>query len=198
MAARHGFRRPHGSLRAVGRRFDAGHVSSKGEMTQFRLNTAAMAVQLQQPIRFSESKTQEQPQVEAIRCEGGVAMDSRTFDARQQLISHDQMQVSDLGINKLGGGLTGGRGWINTVRYGSADLLPGQPNAGQQRPGQGRPTLLPAREVPEVDDRQHPVPTSDVPRSRAGDLRAGRLLGRHADDKRSQPARSQGRGGHLR
>ena len=102
---------------------------SQGEMTQFRLNTATMAVQLQKTMRFSESKTQEQPQVEAIRCEGGVAMDSRTFDARQQLVSHDQMQVEDLGINKLGGGLTGGRGWINTVRYGSADLLPGQPNA---------------------------------------------------------------------
>jgi hypothetical protein len=102
---------------------------SQGEMTQFRLNTATMAVQLQKAISFSDSKTQGKPQVEAIRCEGGVKMESRTFDARQQLVSHDQMQVTDLGINQLGGGLTGGPGWINTVRYSSDDVLSGQPNA---------------------------------------------------------------------
>jgi hypothetical protein len=107
---------------------------SQGEMTHFQLKTATMAVQLQKPIRFAESKTQERPQVEAIRCEGGVTMDSRTFDVRQQLIAHDQMQVTDLGINKIGGGLTGGPGWINSVRPGAADLLRGQPNAANNAP----------------------------------------------------------------
>ena len=61
-------------------------------------------------------------------------MDSRTFDARQQLVRHDRMQVTDLAINQIGGGLTGGPGWINTVRYGSADMLPGQPNAANNAP----------------------------------------------------------------
>ena len=107
---------------------------SQGEMTQFRLDTAVMAVQLQKMVRFSDAKTQGQPQVEWIRCEGGVAMDSHTFDARQQLTAHDQMQVTDLGINKIGGGLTGGPGWINSVRFGSADMLPGQPNAANNVP----------------------------------------------------------------
>jgi hypothetical protein len=107
---------------------------SQGEMTQFRLDTAAMAVQLQKMVRFSDAKTQGQPQVESIRCEGGVAMDSHTFDVRQQLTAHDQMQVTDLGINKIGGGLTGGPGWINSVRFGSADMLPGQPNAANNVP----------------------------------------------------------------
>ncbi len=111
-----------------------GMFSSEGEMTQFRLNTAAMAVRLHRPIRFSEAKMQEPPQVETISCEGGVTVDSRTFKAGQQLIAHDQMQVSDLGINQLGGGLTGGPGWINSVRYGAADLLPGQPNAANNAP----------------------------------------------------------------
>jgi len=43
-----------------------------------------------------------------------------------------------LGINKIGGGLTGGPGWINTVRYGDADLLPGQPNAAANAPAKAK------------------------------------------------------------
>ncbi len=109
---------------------------SEGEMTQFRLDTSTMDVKLRRPISFSDTntKTHEKPQVEAMRCEGGVTMDSRTFDARQQLVSRNRMHVTDLGINRLGGGLTGGPGWINRVWYGSSDLLPGQPNAAANAP----------------------------------------------------------------
>jgi hypothetical protein len=44
------------------------------------------------------------------------------------------MEVTDLAINQLGGGLTGGPGWINTVRYGSDDMVPGQPAAAPAAP----------------------------------------------------------------
>jgi hypothetical protein len=108
-------------------------IPSQTEMTQFQLKTDQMAVQLQQPIRLSEQKSDqkrsEPPQIEEIRCGGGVAMDSRTFDNRQQLVSHDQMQLTDLAVNRLSGALNGGPGWINTVRYGSDDMLAGQPAA---------------------------------------------------------------------
>lgn len=110
---------------------------NKDMVTQFRMDTNSMDVQLQRPVSFSDSKKNDNPQVEAIRCQGGVVMDSHTFDAQQRPVSHDHMEVTDLGINKLGGGITAGPGWINTVRYDSGDLLPGQPNAGGNAPAKG-------------------------------------------------------------
>jgi hypothetical protein len=109
-------------------------MPSQDGMTEFRLNTSTMDVQLDRAISFSDSKTREKPQVEEIRCKGGVTIDSHSFDARQQLVSHERMEVTDLAINQLGGGLTGGPGWINTVRYGSDDMVPGQPAAAPAAP----------------------------------------------------------------
>ena len=44
------------------------------------------------------------------------------------------MEVTDLAVNRLGGALTGGPGWINSVRYGADDLTGGQPNATNSPP----------------------------------------------------------------
>lgn len=116
-------------------------IPSRNEMTQFDLKTTEMDVRLQQPIDFSQQKTdrgpQDQRQIELIRCVGGVAMESRTFDARQQLVSHDQMKLTDLAVNRISGELNGGPGWINRVWRGSSDLTGVGPN--------GAPAAAPAK-----------------------------------------------------
>ncbi|MFZ1935669.1 MAG: hypothetical protein WBL72_07650 [Thermoguttaceae bacterium] len=106
-------------------------LPTKSGTADFRLKTSSMDVQMQHPIRFSDAKSTSKPEVEEIRCRGGVEVDSHSFDAQRQLASHDQMQTTDVAVNlnRLGGGLTGGRGWINSVQYGSDDMRPGQPNA---------------------------------------------------------------------
>ncbi len=87
------------------------------------LETEVMKVWLQRPIRFADADVGEPPVVERIECLGGVMMKRRTFDEQQQPVSFEQMQLTDLSINRLNGELNGGPGWINSVHYGSADML---------------------------------------------------------------------------
>jgi len=88
------------------------------------LSTETMNAKLSRPIDFSKSNSQDKPpEVEEIQCCGGVAMEYREFDAQQQLTAFNRMQVTDLAINVFTGALTGGRGWINSVRRGSANSL---------------------------------------------------------------------------
>jgi lipopolysaccharide export system protein LptA len=89
---------------------------------QQRMQTETMQVQLQRPVSFSQPSVQGPTDVEEIRCSGGVSIDSRGFDAQQQLKSHDQMQVTDLAINVQSGAINGGSGWLNSVFRGSPDL----------------------------------------------------------------------------
>jgi hypothetical protein len=85
-------------------------------------------VKLQQPIRFAEPKMEQQPQVEQIFCEGGVAMENHALDPQQQLVAQSRMEVVNLGVNMQTGALTAsGPGWLIDVRRGAADLLPGAP-----------------------------------------------------------------------
>jgi len=87
---------------------------------QQQLHTQTMEVSLQRPIRFSDPKMNEPPQVEEVRCRGGVSVESRSFDKQRQLSSVDRMQVADMAVNVLGGALTaGGPGWFNHVGRGS-------------------------------------------------------------------------------
>ena len=105
------------------------NIQTREGTSQFGLKTARMEVQLQQPIHFADSKAPENTQIEEIRCLGGVAVDSHSFDPQRQLVSHDRMEVTDLAVNRINGVLKGGPGWVNTVRYGSDDMLGGQPAA---------------------------------------------------------------------
>lgn len=61
-----------------------------------RLRTETMDVHMQQPIRFSQAKTQPRPQVERIHCFGGVLLENRTLDEQQQPVSNDRIEVADL------------------------------------------------------------------------------------------------------
>jgi lipopolysaccharide export system protein LptA len=90
------------------------------------LNTAVMEVKLHRPIRFADANLAERPQVEEIQCSGGVLMKNRSFDPRQQQISLDQLQVTDLAINVMSGAVNAGPGWLNSVNYQSADMLGSQ------------------------------------------------------------------------
>ena len=107
-------------------RFEESVVAS-GPSQQLR--TEKMEVQLRRPISFSDPNPPEQPQVEKIRCYGGVEMKNRTFDEQQQLTSYDQIQVTDLAVNVQSGALTaGGPGLFNSVSRGAGGL-PGRPSA---------------------------------------------------------------------
>jgi hypothetical protein len=104
---------------------------------QQQLRTETMQVQLQRPVSFSTPNAQASPQVEEIRCLGGVAMESRDFDPQQQLMSYDRLQVADLCVNLISGALTaGGPGWISSVRRGTANPLgnPMMPMLGDNSP----------------------------------------------------------------
>ncbi len=110
-----------------GMEFDGGtarfeeSVEASGPSQQLR--TEKMEVELRRPISFSEPNPPEQPQVEEIRCYGGVAMENRSFDRQQQLNSFDRIQVTDLAVNVQSGALTaGGPGWFNSVSRGAGGL----------------------------------------------------------------------------
>lgn len=91
------------------------------------LQTKTLEVKMQRPLRFSESSMSSSPQVEHIRCLGGVLMENRTFDAQRQLTAYDRLQVTDVGVNLLNGELTaGGPGWINSVRRQSENTPSGE------------------------------------------------------------------------
>jgi hypothetical protein len=105
-------------------------LPSKDQITQFLLRTAEMDVRLLRPVYFSEQNQQpagQDQQIEEIRCRGGVDADSHTFDARQQPVSHDRMNLSYLTVNRISGDINGGAGTITSVRTGSGDPLAFQP-----------------------------------------------------------------------
>jgi hypothetical protein len=90
---------------------------------QQRLDTRILKVELQRPVRFAEAGLQGQPEIEKIRCLGGVSLKNRGLDQQQQLAAYDQIEVTDLLINRLDGELlAGGPGRLNSVRPGSGGL----------------------------------------------------------------------------
>jgi hypothetical protein len=101
---------------------------------QQRLDTRTLKVELQRPVRFSEPGAQDAPEIEKVRCLGGVKIRNRAVDQQQQFMAYDQMEVTDLLINRLNGELrAGGPGWLNSVRHGSggfgANPMTPAPNA---------------------------------------------------------------------
>ena len=120
-------------------------LQSESETMRFQLQTASMFVKLPRPISFSRPKMEGTPQVEEIRCIGGVSMENRTFDPQQQLTSHDRMQLSDLAINVLSGALNGGPGWLNSCAL-RIDHSAGRTGSyvTEQRSGQARTAAKPA------------------------------------------------------
>ena len=114
-------------------------------MAEFRLKTSAMDVQMQQPIRFSDTKSRNSRRSRRFAARGAWRWTATRTTRSNDSFPTTRCRSPTGGSTEVGGGLTGGPGWINSVRYGSDDLLPGQPNAAPQRPGQGQSTLLPAR-----------------------------------------------------
>jgi lipopolysaccharide export system protein LptA len=111
---------------------------------QQQLRTETMEIKLQQPIRFGAMKTQQQPQVEQILCQGGVTMESRTLDQQQQLSAYERLEVTDLAVNLLSGALMAGPGWLNSVRRGSDDVLGNRAAAAAGNPAAATPAAVAA------------------------------------------------------
>jgi hypothetical protein len=111
--------------------FDGQTAKFCGDVTadipQRRLHTETMDVQMQSPIRFSEPKMQQNPQVESVQCFGGVTLVSQEYDESQQIASKDHFVCPDLYYNVLTGAINGGGpGHLNSVRRGSGGI-PGGP-----------------------------------------------------------------------
>ena len=150
-------------------------LQSDGKTVEAQLKAAAMQAQLQQAVNFSQSDAQGARQVERIQCLGGVSMTQRSFDPRQQLTAHDRMEVTDLAVNILTGELSGGPGWLNSVRLGLDNPLG---NAAPGRRAPPNPTQVPSRAIPKIHFRpragqQGIAPPIDVRRPGANDLRDG-------------------------
>ncbi len=107
---------------------------------QQQMRTETMEVQLLRPLRFSEPNSPDKPEVEQVHCLDGVWLENRTFDPQRQLTSHDQLQVTDLVLNRITGAVIGGPGWLNSVRRGSDNPLGGPMGA---MPGGGPPSTQP-------------------------------------------------------
>ncbi|MEN6558752.1 MAG: hypothetical protein ABFC54_11290, partial [Thermoguttaceae bacterium] len=120
----------------------ARQVQFDGNTAEFQLNTDTLEVRLQEPIRFGRTMSSVAPQIETLSCGGGVLVESRSFDPRRQLTSHDWMQLNDLGVNLLSGELNGGAGWLNSVYRGSANPLNGSVSIAPAGPSGGRPDQL--------------------------------------------------------
>ncbi|MEN6404988.1 MAG: hypothetical protein ABFC77_00800 [Thermoguttaceae bacterium] len=116
-------------------RFDA-------NTAEIQLNTDTLEVRLQEPIHFGRTASSVAPLVETLSCGGGVLVESRSFDPRQQLTSHDWMQLTDLGVNLLSGELNGGAGWLNSVYRGSANPLNGSVSVAPASSSGGNPDQL--------------------------------------------------------
>jgi lipopolysaccharide export system protein LptA len=108
-------------------------VTARGPTQE--MQTGELDVLFQQPIRFSDPKPQQQPQVEQLLCRGGVRLDNREM-ADGQPVSQDRMQAADLAMNLLSGDLTaGGPGWLVSVRRGAPQGLGGgKLGVGSQNP----------------------------------------------------------------
>ncbi len=106
-----------------------------------RLKTEVMEVQFQQPIRLTEARMQQQPQIEQIVCDKGVAMESYSVDPQQprQLTSLSRMEVADLAINMRpdnGALRAGGPGWLVNVSRDTGGLPGNNPKAAKPQNNQ--------------------------------------------------------------
>ena len=107
------------------------------------LRTELLEVQMQRPIRFAESKLDDNSKVEQIACRGGVFMQNRAFEGELP-VSLERMQVADLTIRLIDGAVTAaGPGWLNSVWRGSGNPL--DLDLGTRPGGGDRSTRSPGR-----------------------------------------------------
>jgi len=128
-----------GRMAFDGRRAEFDDAVAAATATEY-LQTDTLEVRFLRPVRFTESNSEQQPEVEQILCRGGVLMEGRTFDGRE-LLSLEKMQLVDLAMNLQSGAMNaGGPGWVNSVRRGSGDptdALANRRPAGMQDPSLG-------------------------------------------------------------
>ena len=91
-----------------------------------QLRTELMEASFQQVIRFNEAEDQmqsdEPPVIERISCQGGVRMDSRSYENGEQQ-SIENVEVRNLVINNASGAMTAqGPGWVKSVQRGKPDM----------------------------------------------------------------------------
>ena len=101
-------------------------ATTGGQPSQQRLKAETMTVQLRRPISFSEANAQGPPEIEDIRCHGGVWMENRTSDPQGQQLAWDQLEVPNLWVHAQSGQVNAdGPGWLHSVRRVPANSLGG-------------------------------------------------------------------------
>jgi len=98
-------------------------ATSRQSRQKMDLHTETLDVGFLQPIRFADVDNQPETKIERIVCDGGVLMESRSFQEQiQSSLGH--LQVAEMEINLVNGQTTArGPGRMTTIRRGASDLL---------------------------------------------------------------------------
>lgn len=101
-------------------RFEDGvHVTSGLE----ELRTDTLEIGFKEAIPLGDPEKQSRPEVQKVRCRGGVALESQSVDARGP-VSWQRVEVTDLALDlTTGAGTASGPGQMRTVRRGNPPLL---------------------------------------------------------------------------
>ena len=102
-------------------RFERSVQAKSSEQT---MRTDTLDIDFKRPIRFTEMGGQTKPEIERLRCQGGVWVESRSFDPKTQgLTSIDRLDAKDLTVNRLTGEVHGnGPGQATSIRRGNAEF----------------------------------------------------------------------------
>ncbi len=108
------------SLEGATLRFeDAVHVTSGLE----QLRTDTLEIAFKEPIPLGDPEKQGRPEVQKVRCRGGVVLESQSVDA-QGPVNTERIEVADLALDLTTGAATAsGPGQMRTVRRGSTPSL---------------------------------------------------------------------------
>ena len=108
--------------------------------TQFQhVRTETLEARLRRPIQFSADNDQAEPEIAEILCRGGVVLENHLFDLLGR-VSKDKIEVADLKLNLLSGGLiANGPANVTTVRRGFTDPTQRASNATIPLRGGGGP-----------------------------------------------------------
>lgn len=101
-----------------------------------QLRTDTMEIVFKRELRFGDMGKHPKPEIDRLRCRGGVALESRSVEpGRQEQSSVDRLQVPDLTANLVSGAMeASGPGRATTVRRGGANF-PGADLAGMSSRG---------------------------------------------------------------
>lgn len=142
------------------------------------MRTDTLEIGFKEPIPLGDPEKQDRPEVQKVRCRGGVVLESQSADA-QGPVSWQRVEVTDLALDLVTGAATaGGPGHMRTLRRGNTPSLlsPKGTGTGPTQPQQpSGPSLETAPQVPPREPPALSYLQVDFQRGAAGNFRQRRL-----------------------